>query len=138
MRISTAAFALAAAAAMLAGCTDDSGMDGIPRAAPWPVTAANPVGPPVECIEQAGVRGTVIRDDRTIDFSMEDGRLLRNRLPFACPGLAPTSRFTYRTALPRLCSTDQITLIRNDGRARGNCGLGAFQPIAIPPVQGAR
>ena len=122
-------------AAALAGCTNDEGMDGVARAAAWPLGAASPTGPPVDCIEQARIRGHVVRDDRTIDFAMDDGSLLRNSLPFSCPALTPTSRFSYRTALPRLCSTDQITLIRTDGRSGGNCGLGRFQPIAIPPVE---
>jgi hypothetical protein len=128
---------LAAAALALTGCTDGSDDPRVTQTAAWSLMAANPLGPPVDCIEQAEIRGHAVRDSRTIDFSMEDGRLLRTRLPFACPGLTRTSRFTYKTALPRLCSVDQITLIRPDGSAGGNCGLGSFQPIAIPARQGA-
>ncbi len=127
--------AAAACAAALAGCTEaDSGSAHIDA---WALASATPVAPPVDCIEQSRIRGHAVRDDRTIDFSLDDGGLVRNRLPYSCAGLLRTTRFTFRTALPRLCSTDLITLVRSDGSAGGNCGLGLFQPIAIPPRQGA-
>ena len=123
----------AAAVLALGGCSDGWDDDRVSRADSWAIAAATPVGPPVDCIAQADVRGHAVRDDRTIDFSLEDGSLLRNRLPFACPGLTRAARIAYRTALPRLCSTATITLVRANGDAAGNCGLGAFQPIAVPP-----
>jgi hypothetical protein len=121
----------------LAGCAQDSAEQGMSGANAWALAAANPLGPPVNCVEQGQIRGHSARDDRTIDFQMADGRLLRNRLPYACAGLMRTNRFTYRTALSRLCSVDIITLIEPDGSAGGSCGLGTFQPIALPPRQGA-
>jgi hypothetical protein len=131
MRTITAALFAVGAAASLAGCTDED-IGHVTRPTDWAIGAAAFSGPPVDCIEQARVRGTVVRDDRTIDFEMVDGRMLRNRLPFSCAGLNLRSRFTYRTALPRLCSTDLITVTNDEGRAAANCGLGAFQPVAIP------
>jgi len=128
--------AAAAPALLLAGCTDTGSDPRIAETAAWALMAAAPLGPPVDCIERGRVRSHAIRDARTIDFELTDGTLLRNRLPFACPGLNQRPRFTYRTALPRLCSVDQITLLNADGRAAGNCGLGSFQPIAIPTRQG--
>ena len=124
---------LALAAAALAGCTDDGGA--VRSRDAWALSTANPVAPPVSCVEQARIAGTAVRDDRTIDFSLDDGRLLRNRLPQVCQGLSG-SRFIYRSSTERLCSTDTITLVRSDGSARASCGLGSFQEIAIPP-QGA-
>jgi hypothetical protein len=102
----------------------------------WAVAAANPVGPPISCIEKPRIRGTAILDARTIDFSLDDGAVLRNRLPNACPRLVRDGRFVYRTALERVCSTDLITLVQSDGRAGDSCGLGLFQPIVVPPRQG--
>jgi hypothetical protein len=131
MRTIRAAILASGAAALVAGCTDED-IGHVTRPTDWSIGAAAFAGPPVDCIEQARVRATTIRDERTIDFVMDDGRLLRNRLPFACAGLTWSSRFTYRTALPRLCSTDTITLTNAEGRAAANCGLGAFQPVAVP------
>ena len=125
----------AIAAVALAGC---SGNDGTVRSSDaWAVATANPVAPPVSCVEQARIAGTAVRDDRTIDFSLDDGRLMRNRLPQACEGLA-ASRFIYRSSTERLGSTDTITLVRSDGSARSSCGLGSFQHIVIPPRAAAR
>ena len=135
VRVATAALTLAAGLTALAGCTED---DGVVRSADaWAVATANPVAPPVSCIEQASIRGTAVRDDRTIDFSLDDGRLMRNRLPQVCQGLS-TGRFIHRSSTERLCSTDTITLVRADGSARASCGLGSFQQITIPPRGAAR
>jgi hypothetical protein len=121
----------------VAGCTQDRERPQVRDTSYWALSAASPLGPPVDCIEQSRVRGRAIRDDRTIDFTLDDGSLMRNRLPYACPGLRQASRFDYRTALPRLCSTDAITLVLPTGAAGGNCGLGVFQPISIPNRPGA-
>ena len=124
---------------LAAACTDElDGQQRIGRADAWALSAASPSGPPVSCVDQARIRGHGVRDARTIDFTMDDGNLLRNRLPFACPGLLQGARISYRTALPRLCSTDTIVLADANGDAAGNCGLGQFQPIAVPPQPGAR
>ncbi len=133
MRIITAA----ALALALAGCTQDREPARVRDAAYWALSAASPLGPPIDCIEQGRIRGHAVRDDRTIDFTLEDGSLLRNRLPYACPGLRQASRFAYRTALARVCSTDAITLILPTGAGGGNCGLGVFQPVSIPNRPGA-
>ena len=124
--IATAALALAG----LVGCTADDGA--VRSTDAWALATANPVAPPVSCVEKARIAGTAVRDDRTIDFSLDDGRLMRNRLPQICQGLHG-SRFIQRSATERLCSTDTITLVRADGSARASCGLGSFQQITVPP-----
>ena len=135
--IAAAASAMALGAG-LAACTDqDDRRPEVRDGAVWALAAATPLGPPVHCIEQGRIRAYAVRDDRTIDFTLEDGSLLRNRLPYACAGLLRANRFTYRTALPRLCSTDVLTLVLPTGAAGGNCGLGSFQPIAVPQRPGA-
>ncbi|WP_166037411.1 hypothetical protein [Sphingosinicella sp. YJ22] len=114
----------------LAGCTGDDGA--VRSTDAWALATANPVAPPVSCVEKARIAGTAVRDDRTVDFSLDDGRLMRNRLPQICQGLRG-SRFIQRSATDRLCSTDTITLVRADGSARASCGLGSFQQITVPP-----
>ena len=133
MRVSIAAAAIALAA--LAGCTGDDGA--VRSSDAWALATANPVAPPASCIEKGRIAGVAVRDDRTIDFSLDDGRLMRNRLPQVCESLYG-SRFIYRSSTDRLCSTDTITLVRADGSARASCGLGSFQQIAVPPTAAPR
>jgi len=122
------------AAALVSGlvaCSDDD-LEPAAAADAWSVATATVTGPPVSCIDRAGITGTRILDARTIDFVMGDGQLLRNRLPNVCPRLTRDGRFVYRTSLGRLCSTDLITLVQADGEAGQSCGLGLFQPISAP------
>ncbi|WP_114953851.1 hypothetical protein [Sphingosinicella terrae] len=93
---------------------------------------ARPVGEAQDCVQINRIRTTRVRDAQTIDFEMIDGSILRNRLPFACPGLRFEERFSYRTSLPRLCSVDTITVLQSDGRRGASCGLGQFQPVELP------
>ncbi len=124
---------------LAAACTDElDGQQEIGRADAWALSAGTPSGPPVSCVDQARIRGHVVRDARTVDFTMDDGSLLRNRLPFACPALMNGPRITYRTALPRLCSTDTIVLSTANSDRSAVCGLGQFQPIVIPPQAATR
>jgi len=130
-------FIAAALAMAAAACTDDDADRPLREANAWSLSAASPLGPPVSCISRARIQGRSVRDDRTIDFQLDDGSIMRNRLPYACSGLLRTNRFTYRTALDRLCSVDIIMLVQPDGTAGPSCGLGQFQPVAVPQRQGA-
>jgi len=121
----------------VAGCTEDRAETGFRAANSWALAAANPLGAPVDCVETSRIRSHIARDDRTIDFHLTDGTILRNRLPYGCPRLMQTGRFSYRTALPRLCSVDLITLTEVTGAAGPSCGLGQFQQVGIPPRPGA-
>jgi hypothetical protein len=136
VRTIIAAAVAAAPVVLLAGCTQDQVRPEVRDTAYWALSAATPLGPPIHCVEQERIRGHAVRDDRTIDFTLDDGSLLRNRLPYACSGLMRANRFTYRTALPRICSTDVITLVLPTGAGGGNCGLGMFQSVSIPPRPG--
>ena len=94
---------------------------------------ARPLGPPEDCVTLTSIRDTRVRDDRTIDFRLTGGRVLRNRLPNSCPGLGFEDSFGYRTSLNRLCSVDVITVRRTgSGTTGATCGLGSFQPIELP------
>jgi len=121
-----------------AGADELDGQQRIGRADAWALSAASPSGPPVSCIDQSGIRGHAVRDARTVDFTMDDGTLLRNRLPFACPALLNGPRITYRTALPRLCSTDTLVLTTAGSDRSDVCGLGQFQPVVVPPQAASR
>ena len=92
-------------------------------------------GDPVDCIPIGQTRSTSVRDDRTIDFQINGGRIYRNVLPNSCPGLGFEKRFSYVTSLSQLCSVDIITVLWNQGGALqpgASCGLGKFQPMERP------
>ncbi|MCA3255474.1 MAG: hypothetical protein INF91_07650 [Alphaproteobacteria bacterium] len=103
-----------------------------PRQAPPPAPVAQaPAAPPVTaCVDLARIAEARVRDDRTIDFVLRDGAVLRNSLPNACPGLGAERAFTYATSLTRLCATDTVTVVQQGGGPRlgASCGLGGFTP----------
>ncbi len=119
---------------------------GTPTAAPSAAVVPVPAAPaaavaaaaPVSCIQLTGIREARVVDDRTIDFVMNNRRVLRNTLPNACPGLGFERAFTYATSLSQLCSVDIITVLYNSGGPRrgASCGLGLFTPYT--PVPKAR
>lgn len=94
-----------------------------------------------DCLPITGIRETRVRDDSTIDFYMNNGRIYRSVLPNSCPTLGFERAFSYATSLPQLCSVDIITVIRQGGAGTGglrgpSCGLGVFQPVsAAPPAK---
>ena len=121
----------AAALASLAGCAREDGLATRQDADRWALEQARPMGEAENCVVLRNVRRTVTLDDRTIDFHVTGRRVLRNRLPDACPGLAFDDGFSYRTSLDRLCSGDLITVRRSAGPPGPTCGLGRFQPVEI-------
>ncbi len=127
MRLLTPAVLLTTAA--LASCAP----------APKPAAPAAPQAPAAatqaqSCVDLARISEARVIDDRTIDFHMRDGSVLRNSLPQACPTLGFEKTFTYSTSLSRLCSTDIITVIHTGGgpRTGPTCGLGTFAPAPAP------
>ena len=99
--------------------------DNHPAAAP----PKNPAAPATarNCIAVAQIRAPHVRDDRTIDFELVDGKTMRNRLPYACPQLAFEKHFSYTNSLDRLCSTDIITVLVSGNSRGASCGLGMFR-----------
>ena len=86
----------------------------------------------VDCVNLAQIRETKVRDDSAIDFHMTGGKIYRNTLPMSCPQLGFEEKFTYKTSLSQLCSTDIITVLTTAGPgiSRGaSCGLGHFQEM---------
>ena len=94
---------------------------------------ATPDGAPISCVTTNLIRETRVRDDKTIDFYMRGGKVLRNTLPNSCPELGFEQRFGYTVSTNRLCSVDIITVLRQaGGLQRGtSCGLGQFQPVKL-------
>ena len=101
--------------------------------APRPsVTTAAP-----DCIPVTAIRSNRVVDDRTIDFTLKSGRILRNALPYACPQLAFEGQFAYARRGGRLCSTDIVTVLVSPGMSRGaSCGLGPFREITPATSEG--
>jgi len=94
-----------------------------------------PTGEPVSCIMPHNIRSTRIIDDQTIDFTMTNGTIYRNTLPYRCPSLAIEERFSYKLSTSQLCSVDIITVLHNfgGGLSQGpSCGLGMFQKMEKP------
>jgi hypothetical protein len=103
-----------------------------------PVPEAKVIGPDQSCVQLPSIRQTIVRDDRTIDFVMRDGKWFRNTLPNSCPQLGFERSFGYQTSISQLCNVDIITVIvQGAGSRRGaSCGLGKFTPIEpIKPVK---
>ncbi len=93
-----------------------------------------PAGEPVNCIEPSRIRETRVRDDKTIDFYMQNRQVYRNTLPQSCPELGFEERFGYTTSINQLCSVDIIHVLHSSPPLRGaSCGLGKFQPITGAP-----
>ena len=123
------ALLLAALPAAFAGFVASAASDN--RPAPRP--AADIVGAPTSCIRLSEIRETKIRDDWTIDFVGNGGRVWRNALTARCPGLRAENAITYETSLSELCNTDiGYVLETAGGLHRGpSCSLGRFVPVKL-------
>lgn len=102
------------------------------------VPPATVIGPDVMCVQMPTIRQTLVRDDKTIDFVMRDGRWFRNTLPNRCPQLGFERAFSYQTSITQLCNVDIITVIVQGAGSRqgASCGLGKFTPIE--PIKPAK
>ncbi|ONF97060.1 hypothetical protein [Sphingomonas jeddahensis] len=96
------------------------------------VPAAVPAGKPQSCIPIRGIRESLVRNDRVIDFRMNGRRYYRVTLDQPCPQLGLERRFSYATSLSRLCAQDIITVLQSAPLMRGaSCGLAPFQPVTL-------
>ncbi|WP_336959897.1 hypothetical protein [Sphingobium aquiterrae] len=93
-----------------------------------------PSGKTIDCVQTIRIRQTDVRDDKTIDFRMVDGKVYRNTLPYACSGLGFEKSFIYKTSISQLCSVDTITVFRAGmgGTPGPTCGLGTFAEMQKP------
>ena len=90
------------------------------------------IGEPIDCIMPHMLRSTHVRDDKTIDFEMNNGTIYRNTLPYSCPSLGFEERFAYKLSTSQLCAVDIITVLQSfgGGLSQGaSCGLGKFQKM---------
>ena len=126
MRLLTFAFVLTAG--FFASCAPPPKPPAPAPVQQQPAAAAAPQAQ--SCVDLVRISEARVIDDRTIDFHMRDGSVLRNSLPNSCPSLGFERAFTYSTSLTRLCSTDIITVIHTGGgpRTGASCGLGQFVP----------
>lgn len=91
-----------------------------------------PVGKPISCITPSFIDHSNVVDNQTIDFTMLNGDVYRNKLPYKCPGLKSEDRYAYKLSTNNLCSVDIITVLQNFGNTLGmgaSCGLGTFQKM---------
>ncbi|MCJ8156757.1 hypothetical protein [Sphingomonas sp. LaA6.9] len=96
------------------------------------IPVATPKGEAVSCIPIIQIRNTRVHGDKTIDFHMTGGRVYRNELPHECGSLGFEERFSYKTSMSQLCSTDIITVLHSPPAIQGpSCGLGKFQPVEL-------
>ena len=96
------------------------------------VPAATTAGEPVDCVPLRNIRETRVRDDRTIDFVMRNGKVYRNDLGIACPRLGFERRFLFKTTIGSVCAVDTITVLETSNLSPGpTCGLGKFQPVTL-------
>lgn len=113
------------ASALLAGAA-------APAAPGDKVPPAVETGPAVSCIQSSRIRSTEVRNDQVIDFRMNDGKVYRNTLPYACPQLGFEGRFLHKSTIDQYCSVDTITVLQSPGLIPGpTCGLGEFQPVTL-------
>jgi hypothetical protein len=138
MRPSSVRLALLAsiAAASLTACSQgDTSTASTTASTPASASAAVKVlGPPESCVPLSRVRESKVRDDRTIDFISQEGKVWRNTLPNTCPGLFAQNGFSYKTSLTVLCKSDIIHVLDTTGggvREGVGCGLGAFTPVEV-------
>ena len=123
--------AIATTVALLSGIALSTGAQAA-KSTPPPATV---IGPAIGCVQLQNIRETRVRDDKTIDFIMRNGKWFRNTLPNSCPQLGFERAFSYQTSINQLCNVDIITVIvQGAGSIRGaSCGLGKFTPIE--PIQ---
>lgn len=97
------------------------------------VPDAVPDGKPRECLSLTQIRDSQVRSDRVIDFTASGGQVYRNTLDTPCPELGFEKRYEHKTTLNQICSTDTITVLRNQGGLQrgATCGLGEFQPVKL-------
>lgn len=92
-----------------------------------------PSGEAIDCVLPSNIRSTNVRDDHTIDFEMNGGKIYRNTLPNSCPSLGFERRFLYKLSTNQLCSVDTIRVLQSFGgglQEGAACGLGKFQPMS--------
>jgi len=109
----------------IAGClaaTTALAADGMPP--PAPVERNN------VCLQPSFVDHTTVLSDSEILYYMKNGKIWKNTLPRACPGLKFENGFAQVIRGDTICSNMQIIHVLRRGTP---CSLGAFTPYTKPP-----
>ena len=88
---------------------------------------------PESCISLSRIRSSEVIDRSHMVFTMSNGTLYLNTLPYPCPGLSRNTAYLHRTSLNEICDLDIITVLNPGGGAYmpgASCGLGKFVPVS--------
>ncbi|GAA0327329.1 hypothetical protein GCM10009087_41980 [Sphingomonas oligophenolica] len=89
-------------------------------------------GKPFDCVNPSWAGGPQIIGNRTLIYR-ETGRVLRNDLPEACPGLDEDSIIVSEIHGSQLCKGDLFYTLQRGSRIPGpHCRLGKFTPYEKP------
>ena len=90
-------------------------------------------GKAVDCVDQSQLGGPDVIDDRTILYRQSLGRIWRNDLAAACPGLRPQTTLIVEIYGSQLCRNDHFRS-RDAGSVIPGplCRLGKFTPYDLP------
>ena len=82
------------------------------------------------CIQPSFVDHTTVLSDSEILYVMKNGKIWKNTLQRACPGLKFENGFAQVIRGDSICSNMQIIHVLRRGTP---CSLGAFTPYTKPP-----
>jgi hypothetical protein len=86
----------------------------------------------VSCLALMRIRSSEILDRSHMVFTMNDGSMYLNTLPYPCPGLRRGTPYMHRTSLGEICDLDIITVLNQVGGGfmpGASCGLGKFEAV---------
>jgi hypothetical protein len=107
---------LALAALVLAGC-----------ASPATTTGDSASADANACINPSRIKEQKILSDQEIQFTLNDGEVWLNRLPYACNGLKSNGGFEWEVRGMSVCSNQERITVLRDGTP---CQLGVFTKVA--------
>ncbi len=94
------------------------------------------IGEPQKCINSSRLARATVVNDKSVDFTLRNGKVYRNKLLTRCPIIRNNDRITYRQeSSTRLCKGDKISSLETISdrlQSFGLCGLGEFQQIEAP------
>ena len=92
----------------------------------------------LRCIDASRIAGRRAESNTALIFELDDGRIVRNDLPQACPGVARASSFGTLAIEPlenRMCQGDFVRIYDPADLPTGGiqslprCRLGAYTPV---------
>lgn len=92
---------------------------------------------PESCISLSRIRSSEVIDRSHMVFTMSNGSMYLNTLPYPCPGLSRNTPYLHRTSLNEICDLDIITVLNQGGGGYmpgASCGLGKFIPVSKEDV----